>query len=341
MGLTEQINSQYFTAANALRGKKEKRRIVAYVESYDDVFFWRSILSQFETESLYFEVMLPSRRRIERGKKSVFNALSRRAMGQDLIACVDADYDYLLQGHNEQSAQMLSNPYVVHTYAYSIENLQCYAQSLHQVCVMVTLNDRHNFDFVRFFNSFSIALYPLLLWSIHLYRTGEYAEFTLSNLCSVFAISRFRLSDTAMYITKLQQKVKAKQQWLRGRFPGRKQQLEELDAELRGLGVTPERTYLYVQGHALFDSLVVPLLNAVCSQLRHEREMDIQAKAIHATQRQNELSCYQHSVEDIESMLKKNQGYLFSAELQRIKQDLDTLLQRDTLTAEDSHAAKN
>ena len=37
--LKDNINSQWVTAANALQGKNGRRRIVAYVESYDDVFF--------------------------------------------------------------------------------------------------------------------------------------------------------------------------------------------------------------------------------------------------------------------------------------------------------------
>ena len=41
-------------AANKLTSKKARRRIVAYVESYDDVFFWRTVLTKFEDETRYF-----------------------------------------------------------------------------------------------------------------------------------------------------------------------------------------------------------------------------------------------------------------------------------------------
>ena len=37
--LSDNVNSQYFEAANVMRGKQSRRRIVAYVESYDDIFF--------------------------------------------------------------------------------------------------------------------------------------------------------------------------------------------------------------------------------------------------------------------------------------------------------------
>ena len=58
--LKDQLNSRYFEAANQLKSKKARRRIVAYVESYDDIYFWRTVLSRFEDDTRYFEVMLPS-----------------------------------------------------------------------------------------------------------------------------------------------------------------------------------------------------------------------------------------------------------------------------------------
>ena len=59
--LTDNINSQFFEAANKMTSKKARRKIVAYVESYDDVFFWRSVLGKFENEKRYFDIMLPTR----------------------------------------------------------------------------------------------------------------------------------------------------------------------------------------------------------------------------------------------------------------------------------------
>lgn len=41
--LRDNLTSSYFDAANRLYPKKARRRIVAYVESYDDIAFWRSL----------------------------------------------------------------------------------------------------------------------------------------------------------------------------------------------------------------------------------------------------------------------------------------------------------
>ena len=125
--LRDNITSGYFSAANKLKSKSARRRIVAYVESYDDVLFWRTLLGNYEDGTRFFEVMLPSHKTLERGKRSVLMSLIYNNTGQDMIACVDADYDYLIQGATETSKNVISNPFIFHTYAYSIENLQCYA----------------------------------------------------------------------------------------------------------------------------------------------------------------------------------------------------------------------
>lgn len=97
-------------------------------------------------------------------------------VGRDMIACVDADYDYLMQGASANSHQLLESPYIFHTYVYSIESYQCYAPGLHDICVMATLNDHHVFDFERYLSEYSRAIYPLFVWNIWCYRTPNYVH---------------------------------------------------------------------------------------------------------------------------------------------------------------------
>ena len=139
--LSDNLSSLYIGAANRLKPKKARRKIVAYVESYDDVSFWRTLLGEFEDDTRYFEVMLPSKTTLAKGKKSVLMNELGSQLGQNMIACVDSDYDYLLQGATHTSRYIINNKYVFHTYAYAIENYQCYSGALHEVCVMATLND--------------------------------------------------------------------------------------------------------------------------------------------------------------------------------------------------------
>ena len=321
--LKDNLNSRYFEAANQLTSKRARRRIVAYVESYDDIYFWRTVLGRFENDKRYFEVMLPSHQKLERGKKSVLMNFIGGHVGPDMIACVDADYDYLLQGITEQSRKVLEEAYVFHTYAYAIENLQCYAPSLHDVCVAVTLNDHRIFDFDDYLRQYSEAVFPLFVWSVWAYRSGHYTEFSMSDFTRVIDPGGFNVFDPQPSIDNLRRKVANKVRQLQHEYPDNKEEYLKVKESIKALGVTPQTTYLYIQGHHLFDNVVLPILNKVCNRLRMERQDEIARTALHHTQRRNEMSCYEHSLQDIRQMLKKNAGYQYAEQYRHICHDVE------------------
>ena len=317
------LNSRYFEAANALTSKKARHRIVAYVESYDDIYFWRTVLSEFENDKRYFEVMLPSKMNLTRGKKSVLmNFLEGEPLGKDMIACVDADYDYLIQGRTHQSRRILESPYVFHTYVYAIENFQCYAPSPHNVCVSVTLNDHRIFDFREYFSQFSEAIFPLFVWSVMMYRNGSYPKFSITDFCRVADPGGFNVQNPCPSIANVKRKVHTKINELQRQYPDAKEEYLATKDDLRALGVTPQTTYLYIQGHHLFDTVVTPILSKVCNLLRQERQNEIYYATAHKTQKRNEMSCYENSLQDIKVMLKKNTGYTTSEQFRRLQDDI-------------------
>ncbi len=321
--LKDSLNSKYFEAANALTSKKARRRIVAYVESYDDIYFWRTVLSEFENDKRYFEVMLPSKGKLTRGKKSVLmNFLEGEPLGRDMIACVDADYDYLIQGRTHQSQKVLESPYVFHTYVYAIENFQCYAPSLHNVCVSVTLNDHRIFDFRAYFQLFSEVLFPLFVWSVMLYRNGNYPRFSITDFNRIADPGGFNVYHPDPSLENVRRKVRTRINDLQREFPDAKEEYLATKADLLRLGVTPQTTYLYIQGHHLFDTVVSPILSKVCNLLRQERQNEIYHASAHKTQKRNEMSCYENSLQDIKVMLKKNSGYMVSEQFRRLQDDV-------------------
>jgi hypothetical protein len=333
--LRDNITSSYFEAANRLNSKQSRRKIIAYVESYDDVFFWRSILSQYETDKVYFEVMLPSRMdKLERGKKAALMSLLSGKVGQGMIACVDADYDYMEQGATPTSREILHNPYIFHTYAYAIENLQCYAPSLHDVCVAVTLNDHAIFDIEQYLSDFSTIIYPLFVWSIWYYRTPNYGQFTITDFLRVIEVGNFTFTSASDNLHRLRSKVGKRIEQLRQANPDARESYARVKDDLAQLGVTPATTYLYIQGHHLFDKVVLPMLDKICEKLVREQENQIARQSVHGTQRRNELSSYSNSLQDIVPMLKKNVGFMRSAPYARIREDLTRFM--DSLQSTDA-----
>jgi len=327
--LTDNINSQYFEAANWMTSKKARRKIVAYVESYDDVFFWRSVLGKFEDDTRMFDIMLPTRNKhLDRGKKAAIASMLK-GVGRDMIACVDADYDYILQGETEMSKQVLESPYIFHTYAYAIENFQCYAEGLHETCVMVTLNDHSIFDFDRFMDAYSQAIWPLFVWHMaFVHRRKMSMHFDMSEFNKVVVLPSVRIQDPKWAIDYLGKKVRAKIFQLERRFPKIKAVLGEEARKLNALGIHEHNTYLYIQGHHLFDLVVSPIVQTVCDQLRNERENEIRDRAIHSEQARTEMACYENSLGKVKMMMKKNTFYQFSPEFQKIQADIEAFINR-------------
>lgn len=326
--LTDNINSQYFEAINKMTPKKARRRIVVYVESYDDVFFWRSVLGRYEDDKLTFDIMLPSRNQhLDRGKKAAISNMLK-GVGRDMIACVDADYDYILQGATEMSRQMLENPYIFHTYAYAIENFQCYAKGLHETCVMVTLNDHRIFNFERFLQSYSQTIWPLFVWHVvFLQRRKMTMHFDMCEFNKVVVLPSVRIQNPKWAIEYLSKKVRAKMFQLERRFPKLKDALPETERMLRDLGINDNNTYLYIQGHHLFDLVVSPVVQTVCDILRNEQENDIRDRAVHSEQARTEIACYENSLGKVKMMMKKNTFYQFSPEFQKIQADVERYLE--------------
>ena len=316
------ITSDYIAAANRLKPNRSKKRIVAYVESYDDITFWRDVLDEYETENVCFEIMLPSRTTLGKGKKTAM----MNNLGPYMIACVDADYDFLLQGATETSRQIINSPYILHTYAYAIENLKCYAESLKQVCVQSTLNDTDVLDIPMFMKMYSQICYPLFVWNILLYRIHDLKTMSMQHFCEIVRLTSFNIENPAISLKQLEERVNHKVKYLQKHFPHLVEKHDALKEELATLGILPEECYFYIQGHHIMDCVVMRILTPVCRFLRSRREVEIEKYAYHRQQYSNELSSYRHSQCDVALMLSKNTAYTEAAPFKRLQNDIENLL---------------
>lgn len=324
--LTEYLNSSFIEAANSLRPKRKGQRIIAYVESYDDISFWRSVLNEFESDEYRFEVMLPARSSLTKGKKQAMMNMLGKGYGRNMIACVDSDYDYLLQGTTKTSKELISNPYILHTYTYAIENYRCYAESLKQVCVQCTMNDSNVIDLKEFLKLYSQICHPLFVWNILLYRKQDTKTMSILKFCEIVRLTSFSIGNPAYSLQQLNYRVKHNIELLEKRFPHLMTEHEELKEELASLGVLPEETYMYIQGHHIMNNVVMRMMTPICRHLRAMRETEIERLAYHRQQYNNELSAYRNNQCDIAFMLSKNTDYKSSRPYSRLRADIEKLL---------------
>lgn len=305
--------------------RQDQRLIKVFVEGYDDVAFWRCVFDNFTAPHLCFEISVPTRADLPKGKKILLDMIPKSS--EDMILCVDSDFDYLFDGATPQSRKLCDARFMFHTYTYATENYLCYAPSLHNVCVKATKNDRRIFDFELFMSAYSEIIYPLFLW--YSYSAREESE-------HIFILSDFRNSVRLGYLEMEDNGVNTLQ-WLKGVVTRRLKQLEsehphmvepiaEFGKELELRGVVPELTYLFMHGHTLMDCVVMVCLNKVCETLRSMSIDRITNSSKTGVALENELSNYKNSVRSIRDVLLDNDNYTECPLYEQLKRDIENYI---------------
>jgi hypothetical protein len=158
------------------------------------------------------------------------------------------------------------------------------------------------------------------------YRNGNYPRFSITDFNRIADPGGFTVQNPDASLANVRRKVGVKVRELQRQYPDAKEEYLKTKEDIRNLGVTPQTTYLYIQGHHLFDTVVAPILSKVCNQLRQERQTEIYHSLAHRTQKRNEMSCYENSQQDVKAMMKKNTGYLLSEPFRRLQADVQRYL---------------
>ncbi len=304
-----------------------QRRVQVFVEGYEDVAFWRGVFDRFENPYLYFEISVPTRKDLPKGKKVLLSMIPDSS--EEMLLCVDSDFDYLFEGRTETSQQIRAARYMFHTYTYATENYLCYAPSLHNVCVKATKNDTHIFDFERFMTDYSRTIHPLFLWYAYSAQIDHYHLFTLAEFKASVKLNYLDITDNgARTLEWLARNVARREAHLRQRHPKHLVALEEFARQLAVRGVTPEETYLYMHGHTLMDNVVIVVLHAVCEKLRQLSIAQINASNKQGVALKNEMSNYNNSLRSIRDVLLDNENYRDCPLFRRLSRDIERYVLR-------------
>ncbi len=304
-----------------------QRLVRVFVEGYEDVAFWRGIFDHFRNPYLRFEISVPARDDLPKGKKVLLNMIPESC--EETLLCVDSDFDYLFAGRTGQSAQVASARYMFHTYAYATENYLCYAPSLHNVCVKATKNDTRIFDFEAFLRDYSRTIHPLFVWYAYSARQATEHVFPLIDFKSAVRLGYLDIEDNgARTLEWLARNVEKRLRLLCQRNPKMVGPVKEFEAQLRERGVTPETTYLFMHGHTLMDNVVMVLLNSVCEKLRQLSIARINASKKQGVALRNEMSNYTNSLRSIRDVLLDNENYTRCPLYKRLQRDIQKYIVR-------------
>ena len=313
-----------------LPAKKGQRIAQVYVEGYEDVAFWRDIFDDFESDKVIFDISVPPRPDLAKGKRVVMDMIPESS--PLLLLCVDSDFDYIFDGRTTQSKRVLAAKYLFHTYTYATENYVCWAPALHTVCTKATKNDTRIFDFEAFLKEYSRIIHPVFSWYAYSACLGDEHVFKLIDFKNTVRLNYLEVRDNGRDTLE----------WVRGNVERRLRSLEHSHAEhlegvddfMKHIGadeVTPENTYLFMHGHTLLDNVVMPMLNAVCDALKQMAGDRI----VHSAQRgvafNNEVSNYRNAMLNVRDTLVYNANYKDCPLYKRLHADIAGMLGKEGL----------
>lgn len=304
----------------------DRHLVHVYVEGYEDVAFWRGIFDHFRNPYLRFEISVPNRDDLPKGKKVLMSMLNRTEK-ESVLLCVDSDFDYLFAGETEQSAKILNADNMFHTYTYATENYLCYAPSLRNVCVKATKNDTRIFDFVRFMEAYSNIIYPLFLWYVHSARNSTESVFTLAEFRAAVRLGYVDIRHNGEgTLAWLQRNVERRRLALERDNPAMCEAVEALGTQLNKRGVERNNCYLFMHGHTLMDNVTMPLLSAVCDKLRQLSVAKINGSKVEGVALKNELQNYTNTLRSIRDVLLDNENYTSCPLYKRLRDDIQEYL---------------
>jgi hypothetical protein len=309
----ENLNTNYLEAYAKLLPKDSPKPIVVYVEAEEDIAFWRNILHPYQAaHKVKFEIKLPSNTSLNKGKNAVLANVTGE-IGTSLLLCVDSDYDYLLEKYyipldkKAIADRIKQSKYIFQTYSYSIENLKCYADSLHGVCVTTTLNDTEKIDFNAFFEAYSILVYPLLLWNLLFYSKGEDEHFSITSFCELIKIiGTIDIENQGKNVLQgIESNVNEKLKELTTVFPTYEREAVLLGESLKIEGLNQKNAYLFVQGHTICDNVALMLLKPICRMLKTEWLNEINERAKDSNEKTTNIGYYEKRVGKVDTEVVK------------------------------------
>lgn len=254
--------SDRFQGAVAVMNKGKLPILRIYVEDEEDQAFWRKL---FEPYTKSFRIVVTTYdcgdQKDTRGKDIILKAVKNNKItpSKALLIGIDADYDLLVDS-SKYADIVRYNPFVIHTGGwYSMENMKCTPANAERISYQLSLSDCLDINFCGLYSEVSCLLSHLFLLSVVTKGAGE--DYTIDEFvedaCKLTFDDAGHLTDEAN--RAIEKKNKSKKH-LMDKYAA---EIETLRKSLDTQGYKPE-TYIYLMnGHAIEESVTVPLIASI------------------------------------------------------------------------------
>ena len=305
----------YYRGASVILGEPGYVKVI--VENSFDVPFWQDLLSTALPEK-GFDISPFSYANAEAdltmGKEHIYKMAESNLLGPHHLGCVDADYDYLLGNHTHDGNTLEGSKYLIHTFAYSVENLLCCPSGFAQVCAHASKH-QVNFPFEGWMKEVSKAVYHLLVWSLYLdSRDDDHQVFPVKEWAKVFPHDKSFVADEKAgneIVDEVAANVAGLVKEIEGKVTEEDREAKNrLEAEMtEQKGLNPEDSFLYVRGHDLYGFVRDTMVKPASKKAKNDHLAEIDVNARSDEERNNIRGQYVKQVKDAETYLETNYAY--------------------------------
>ena len=317
--LLSNVSSDSQHRANLLTNRRG--RIKVMVENDVDVIVWSKILRTLTPGQDYEISPFSSDPSVKgQGKKSILKMAS--GFGPNMIGWGDRERDWILSQWSSEGDEININPYILQTYAYSIENLAlqpygisaCMLECTAHSCDLQLTLDR---DYRDFLDKISKAVYPVLIWHLTLLKENRDIERVKEGLDFLFSASHYSrvITDNSIPLdlkrTKTINIFQKRCEELEGKYLRQYPDLIPLTSVIpAGTNLDEKTAYLYVRGHDLYDFLQFTFFSPVEKEMITMHTAEIKAKAVNNQAKADALKNYRSLRQPFAAMKIRNMDFL-------------------------------
>ncbi|MDQ7090832.1 MAG: DUF4435 domain-containing protein [Methylococcales bacterium] len=319
------LDSERRNAFNRTQQKSKPAEILVYVEGFSDVGFWHGILSPYEKQNnIKFDISPYSENNLTTGKDKLIKLFSQTA--QNFIICLDSDYDYLLK--SKIANQINHNPYIFQTYAYAIENLKCYAESLNSLCIRATNNTDDTVNLAEFLKDYSGIIYNFLVCNLYYYSIGDESTFSRDEFGKIVTFGDKKPKDYTINSNNWKEKINLIEKSIseKSKTLIDKDIPIEFSKQLDELGLNRENAYLFMRGHNLYD-FISKFLVVICNTLKNQYEEYITTLAKDEAELKTNKGGLHNSSTHVTCLLANNDKFKGCNLYQKIEDDIQAYLE--------------
>lgn len=280
--LIDAANSEYVELQNSLRSSAHLPEVIIYVEGWADVPFWTECVRPYMHKFRFsIEVFKHPDGTIVDGKRHLMDNVRASTLGPHLMLAVDADYDWIIDNYRPSatlpslSPEICSNPYVLHTYLYSIENYKCHAACLPGLISKATAVTP-TYECMAYMTEYSKAVAKLFL--IHLV-SADLVDGVYPLQRFIQDIDRVRLDFEPRIVLSQKSKkfIETRLADLDDYITVNQDRIQYYADKLHAFGFDEENYYLLFKGHCVADTMVRNRFKALIRKMRLTRIRAIQA----------------------------------------------------------------